>query len=315
MVSVAVIGAGYWGKNIIRVMYELHCLVAVCDTNLQAIEDACQHMNDVHRVQNFDDVINNSAIDAVMIATPSSQHFALASKAIRAGKDVFVEKPMTLNIVEGKQLVDLAVQYNCILMVGHILQYHPAIQTLRSLMQNGEIGDLQYIHAQRLNFGIFRKQENSLWSFAPHDFSLALSLTDCMPNSVVCSGDTDTTLTHMEFSNGVHGYFYVSWLYPKKDQRFVVVGSKKMAVFDDCSEHKLTLYPYSKDHSFAHKEAEFVDVEDVEPLLAECSHFLECIMHRRQPRTDGSEGVRVLTVLDACQQSLASNTPVTLTSH
>jgi len=324
MTSVAVIGAGHWGKNIIRVIHASGNLAAICDADTQKIEDMRIQYANIICTENVDTILNNSTIDAVMIATPSKEHFTLAYRALQAGKDVFVEKPMTLKVDEAQQLVDLAKDNNRIMMVGHVLQYHPAVVKIKELLTEGILGKLRYIHAQRLNFGKFRTEENSLWSFAPHDFSLALSMTGSMPTRVLCSGSAtlsekvaDTTSTHLEFADSIHGYFYVSWLYPIKEQRFVVVGSKKMAIFDDCAKNPLVVYPYSVDWKeslpFGEKgEGEIIDIEDREPLQEECKHFLECVTSRNTPQTSGEEGLRVLRVLKACQDSLDTKSSVTL---
>lgn len=324
MTSIAVIGAGHWGKNIIRVMHELGHLSAVCDTNMEVVKHVAEQYKNVSVHTNPVEIFNNESISAVMIATQSQDHFTLAQDALLAGKDVFVEKPMALTVEEGQKLVTLAKKHQRILMVGHLLQYHPAIVKIRELLINGELGDLCYIHAQRLNFGKFRKEENSLWSFAPHDFSLALSIADSMPLEAHCHGTTtlskyiaDTTFTHLVFPEGMHGYFYVSWLYPVKEQRFVVVGSKKMVVFDDQASDTLMMYPYTIDMEESlplgnKEEGQPVALSKEEPLKVECTHFIECITNRTEPRTNGEEGVKVLTILDACQQSLDTGNTISL---
>jgi len=324
MIRVAVIGAGSWGRNIIRVLHELDALAAVYDIDAQVREECQRRYPDIPVYDNIHTILENTTISAIMLATPSPEHYKTARCALLAGKDVYIEKPMALHASEGEELVSLAGKNGCILMVGHLLHYHPAVIALKELLSSGKLGDLRYIHAQRLNFGKFRTGENVLWSFAPHDLSLALSLAGSPPSEVRCYGSAslskevaDTTFTHLIFSNKVHCYIYVSWLYPFKEQRFVVVGTKQMAVFDDRMKDKLVIYPYSVDFeellpNGKREEGTAIPVEQTEPLHAECVHFLECIESRTTPFTDGQEGVQVLKVLDACQHSLETGTPVTL---
>ena len=257
--------------------------------------------------------------NAIVLATPAETHFVLAHKALSAGKHVFVEKPLALTEKEGQLLVKLAEQNELILMVGHILHYHPALIKLKALINSGELGKIQYLYSNRLNIGKIRNEENILWSFAPHDISVILMLLGEMPESVYATGGSylqrkipDTTLTTMDFPSGVKAHIFVSWLHPFKEQKLVVVGDKKMAVFDDMSEDKLLLYQHrinwlDRIPVASKEEAEVVPVLMEEPLKAECRHFLECIENKQQPRTDGQEGLRVLKVLQASQASLDDN--------
>jgi UDP-2-acetamido-3-amino-2,3-dideoxy-glucuronate N-acetyltransferase len=239
---------------------------------------------------------------------------------------VYVEKPLALRVEEGEELVRLAEQRGRILMVGHILQYHPAILKLRELVQAGELGNIQYIHSSRLNLGKLRTEENILWSFAPHDISAILYMLDEEPVRVSATGGSylnpqiyDTTLTTCDFRTGVKAHIFVSWLHPFKEQKLVVVGGKKMAVFDDMErERKLTLYAHRIDWRnrvpVAQRDSgEVVPLPNDEPLRRECEHFIECVVRRSQPRTDGRNGVQVLKVLDACERSLRTCSSVDLT--
>jgi UDP-2-acetamido-3-amino-2,3-dideoxy-glucuronate N-acetyltransferase len=255
----------------------------------------------------------------VVVATPAETHFTVSHKALSAGKHVFVEKPLALTEEEGQQLVKLAEQNELILMVGHILHYHPALIKLKELINSGELGKIQYLYSNRLNIGKIRNEENILWSFAPHDISVILMLLGEMPESVYATGGSylqrkipDTTLTTMDFPSGVKAHIFVSWLHPYKEQKLVVVGDKKMAVFDDVSKEKLLLYHHRIDWLdripvASKEEAEVVPVPKEEPLKAECRHFLECIENKQQPRTDGQEGLQVLKILKASQASLDDN--------
>jgi UDP-2-acetamido-3-amino-2,3-dideoxy-glucuronate N-acetyltransferase len=315
--KVAVIGAGSWGKNLARNFFNLNSLAIVCDPDPAVSANVAQSYPGVLTCDRFKAVLDNPEIAGVAIATPAASHYQIAKEALLAGKDVFVEKPLSLEVAEGRELVRLAEQKHKVLMVGHILQYHPAIRKLKALIDSGELGNIQYLYSNRLNIGKIRNEENILWSFAPHDISVILLLLGEMPEQVSAHGApylqqnvADITMTSLSFPRGVKGHIFVSWLHPFKEQLLVVVGDKKMAVFDDISkDQKLVLYPHGIDWiervPVARKaEGEVVPLEMNEPLKAECAHFLECISTRNRPRTDGDEGLGVLTVLQACQRSL-----------
>lgn len=315
--KVAVIGAGAWGKNLVRNFANLGALGAVCDSNSGACANATQISPGVKTYTSFSEVLSQPQIEAVAIASPAVSHYQVAKAALNAGKDVYVEKPLALEVAQGQDLVDLGAQKGRILMVGHILHYHPAIRKLKELVDTGKLGRIRYIYSNRLNIGKIRKEENILWSFAPHDISIILLLLGELPEEVSAHGGTylqskvaDVTLTTLSFASGVRGHIYVSWLHPFKEQMLVVVGERQMAVFDDVSpDRKLLLYPHQIDwidrYPVARKaEAEVVPLEVSEPLKEECAHFLDCVRTRQTPRTDGAEGVRVLQVLQACQRSL-----------
>jgi len=291
-------------------------LYAVCDSS-ESVETICKREYEgVKFCRDFSAVLSDPAINAVALATPAVTHYEFAKAALEAGKDVFVEKPLAIEVRHGQELVTLAKRHQRILMVGHILCYHPAIVKLQELIRNGVLGRIQCLYSNRLNIGKIRTEENILWSFAPHDISVMLSLLNEAPKHVSCQGGAylsrnvyDVTLSQFEFASGVHAHIFVSWLHPFKEQRLVVVGSEKMAVFDDTAENKLILYPHKvewKDRiPIAIKaKGEIIALGSQEPLKAECQHFLESAASRTPPLTDGEEGLRVLRVLDACQQSL-----------
>ena len=317
--SIAVIGSGYWGKNLVRNFHELRVLKLICDKNENILNQFKEQYADVETCLNLEEVFRHEKIKAVVVATPAESHFEVARKALLAGKHVFVEKPLSLTEKEGQDLVKLAERNKLILMVGHILQYHPAVIKLKELINNGELGKIQYLYSNRLNIGKIRNEENILWSFAPHDISVILMLLGEMPESVYSTGGSylqrkipDTTLTTMDFPSGVKAHIFVSWLHPYKEQKLVVVGDKKMAVFDDVSQEKLVLYHHriswlDRIPVASKEEAEMVPVPTEEPLKLECQHFLECINNEQRPRTDGEEGLRVLKILHASQKSLDDN--------
>ena len=315
--NVAVVGAGYWGKNLVRNFHGLEALGAVCDSDPERLDLFKQQYQSVKTFNAYSEVLRDETIRAVAIATPAEAHADAVREALLAGKDVFVEKPLCLSVEEGEELVALAKKRDRILMVGHLLWYHPAVLKLKELIVAGELGRIQYIYSNRLNLGKIRREENILWSFAPHDISVILGLLNEMPENVRAQGGNylhheiaDVTISLLSFASGVKAHIFVSWLHPFKEQKLIVVGDRKMAVFDDMEKKdKLVLYPHSIDWKnnipTANKaDAQPVEVDQGEPLRTECLHFLECIATRRRPKTDGQEGLRVLSVLQRCQESL-----------
>jgi UDP-2-acetamido-3-amino-2,3-dideoxy-glucuronate N-acetyltransferase len=316
--GVAVVGVGYWGKNLVRNFSNLGALAALCDADeLVGVRYESQYPG-VRFYTEYSQVLADPAIRAVVLATPAVTHYEMAKAALEAGKDVLVEKPLAIDVRHGEELVSLAAAKGRILMVGHILRYHPAILKLQELIREGSLGKINYLYSNRLNIGKIRSEENILWSFAPHDISVMLSLLNEMPTQVTCQGSSylnrdvaDVTLSHFDFPSGVQAHIFVSWLHPVKEQRLVVVGSEKMAVFDDTAEHKLVLYPHkvtweNRVPTAVKANGEPVVLEDREPLRAECQHFLDCIETRTSPVSSGSEGLRVLRVLDACQRAIVN---------
>lgn len=316
--KVAVAGVGYWGKNLVRNFHELGALSALCDAQESVEATYSKQYSGLKFYRNFADVLADSSITAVALATPAVSHYEMAKAALEAGKDVLVEKPLAVDVKHGEELVRLAEAKGRILMVGHILRYHPAVLKLQELIKDGSLGKINYLYSNRLNIGKIRTEENILWSFAPHDISVILALLNEMPARVTCQGGaylsedvSDVTLSHFDFPSGVRAHIFVSWLHPIKEQRLVVVGSEKMAVFDDTAENKLLLYPHrvewkNRIPTAVKANAKIVALDEREPLKAECQHFLDCIASRKPPVSDGKEGLRVLRVLDACQRALGN---------
>ncbi|MBF0497477.1 MAG: Gfo/Idh/MocA family oxidoreductase [Deltaproteobacteria bacterium] len=324
--QVAVVGSGQWGLNLVRNFHQLGALRTICDTNPATLQSQIDTYPGIRGVTDLREVLNDPEVAGVVVATPAETHAAIVFDCLRAGKDVYVEKPLCLSIREGEQLMALAGQNDRVLMVGHLLWYHPAVLKLKELMDSGELGQIQYIYSNRLNLGKLRREENVLWSFAPHDISLILGLTGEMPTQVWAQGGNylrpeiaDVTISALKFPSGVRAHLFVSWLHPFKEQKLVVVGQKKMAVFNDLApwSEKLQLYAHHIEWPgnvpVAHRaEAENVPVTEMEPLRLECQHFLECIATRQLPRTDGREALRVLQVLNACQAVLEEGRPILL---
>lgn len=314
--AVAAIGAGYWGRNIVRNLAELGVLVAVVDAS-QAVAAELAGRHGV-AARGLEDVLADAAIPAVAIAAPAARHAGLVRAALEAGKHVFVEKPLALQVAEAEELVRLAEARGRALMVGHLLQYHPAFLALRAAVREGRLGRLRYISSTRLNLGKIRREEDILWSFAPHDISMILALVNAEPVRVIAEGAwflhdviADVTTTHLSFPGGERAHVHVSWLHPVKEQRLTVIGERAMAVFDDGQPwaRKLIIYPHQvewQDNFPVPRKAdgEPVVLDESEPLRAEMQHFIDCVSAGTEPRTDGHEGVRVLRVLDAASASL-----------
>lgn len=314
--KVAVVGCGYWGRNLVRVFSEIGALHAICDSDPAKVAELASAYG-VAGTEYFEEVLAMREVQAVVIAAPGAQHFSLAKQALLAGKDVFVEKPLALRVEDGEELVGLARRQSRILMVGHLLHYHPAIVALRGMIEAGELGRIEYISSSRLNLGKLRTEEDILWSFAPHDISAIVHLLEEDPASVAAQGASylnhpisDVTLTILSFHSGVKAHIFVSWLHPFKEQKLVIVGSRKMAVFDDTqSETKLVLYPHeiswiNRVPVARKREGEVVALCAEEPLKAECRHFIECVRGRTRPNTDGENGLRVLKILHLASESI-----------
>jgi UDP-2-acetamido-3-amino-2,3-dideoxy-glucuronate N-acetyltransferase len=324
--NIAVIGCGYWGKNLVRNFYQLGVLDTICDLSEDILIQFKSQYEGIKTTQNFKTLLDKKGIKAVVIATPAESHYQIAKEALLAGKDVFVEKPIALEISEAEELIKLAKEKKAILMVGHILEYHPAVIRLKELIGNGELGKVNYIYSNRLNLGRVRSCENILWSFAPHDISIILSLVGEMPILVSACGAhylqpniADVSISNLVFRNGIKTHIFVSWLHPYKEQRLVVIGEKKMAVFNDASQdEKLKVYDKGIEWingipSARHSGETSVYFSQQEPLKEECIHFIQCIKERLRPRTDGECGLRVLKVLHASQASLeADGAPIEL---
>jgi predicted dehydrogenase len=322
--SIAVIGCGYWGKNLVRNFERLGALSLCCDATPEGRATAAELSPQAAIVANLTEALESN-VAGVVISTPAETHYELTRAALLAGKDVFVEKPLSLTYEQGATLVRLAEERERILMVGHVLEYHPAIVRLLELVRDGELGKVRYISSNRLNLGKVRREENILWSFAPHDIAIILRLMENhMPFQVSAHGGgyvqpniADVTITHMLFDNSVRAHIYVSWLHPFKEQRLVVIGSKKMASFDDVTK-QLVLHDQRVEVQEGQPvpikgEGEHVEFSADEPLLLECRAFLDSIETRRAPLTDGVSGLRVLQVLQAAQRSLVMNgEPLTL---
>ena len=316
--DIAVFGCGGWGRNIVRTVQQIGRLGAVVDPSDSGQKAAKEIAPNACIFADPGPVLSNPEIRGVMIATPAETHYDMACRAIAAGKDVFVEKPLTIDVDEARDLVVRADAADRILMVAHLQDYHPAILKFQELNKAGELRKIRYDISNRLNLGKIRTEENALWSFAPHDIAVILRLVGAMPFEVVATGGcyvspniADVTVTQLLFDNGVRSHIFVSWLHPFKEQKLVVVGSKKMASFDDVAK-ELVLYDQRVDWKQGQPipvkgEGVKVQYPADEPLKAECLHFINAIETRQTPRTDGLNGLRVLQILHAAQRSLMTN--------
>jgi UDP-2-acetamido-3-amino-2,3-dideoxy-glucuronate N-acetyltransferase len=313
------IGCGKWGLNHIKTAHKIlnKNLITVCDLNSSTFSNVEQISKEIKCTTNIDDILNNSEINAVIISTPAETHFEIAKVCLLAGKNVLVEKPITLLSKEASELVDVSKKNNLKLMVGHVLLYHPAVLNMKEKIDNGVIGKLQYIYSNRLNLGTIRSEENILWSFAPHDISIIQFLTNSLPVYIGAKGAAfvqknieDTTLTYMKYPNNVHAHIFVSWLHPFKEQRLVVIGDKGMLVFEDSLKNEKLKF-YRKGFSVVNgslekfdSDYEVINYAEKAPLEEEQKHFFDCILNNRIPRTDGIHAQEVLEVLEMAQSRL-----------
>ncbi len=330
--AIAVIGAGYWGKNLVRNFHQLGVLMTICDASSAIRKQMSESYPAVKITDDVEAVLNDKEIQGVVIAAPAAQHFDLATRALNAGKHVFVEKPLALTYIDGEAIVKLAKKKQKILFVGHILHYHAAVIKLKEMINQGQIGRLQYIYSRRLSLGKIRREENILWSFAPHDISLILSIAGEDPCYVDAIGSNflharipDVTMTNLKFLSGIGAHIFVSWLNPFKEQRLIIVGSQGMLVFDDTQpvDQKLILYPHTINWidglpvpEKAESKAIVLSEHWEEPLKAECKAFISAIETNTKPLTSGEEGLRVLKILELSQKSLEekealNQTPIT----
>jgi UDP-2-acetamido-3-amino-2,3-dideoxy-glucuronate N-acetyltransferase len=321
---VALLGVGAWGRHLLRVLAEFEEIRAVYDPDPAAMAAVPADL----RAPSFSAVLEDVGVEAVVIATPPATHFELARAALAAGRDVFVEKPLTLGVAQGAELVELADRLGRVLMVGHVTLYHPGILELKELLRRGDLGRPQYLYSNRLNSGRVRETENILWSFAPHDFAVLPYLLDGPPSEVIAVGSShlregraDVTVTHLKFPGGERAHIFVSWLHPMREHRLVVTGERRMAVFaDDVRGGSLSLYDVgvgkSGERSVSPSAAHVVPLAPQEPLRLEIGHFLECVDRREEPLTGGRHGLEVVRLLAAADASLrGGGIPIPFPAH
>jgi predicted dehydrogenase len=322
VVSVGVVGLGYWGPNLARnfdALAETE-LRWICDGSDEARERWATQFPNARAASDIDELLADPELDAIAIATPVPAHAELAQRVLAAGKHCFVEKPLAQSVAEAEQVVEAARESGKVLMVGHLLEYHPGLRKLNEVASSGDLGDIRYVYGNRLNLGKARRDENALWSLGAHDVSVLLALADEEPSEMHAFGESymqpgveDVVFCNLRFPSGLMAHLHLSWLDPHKERRFTVVGSQKMATFDDMAlEQKLVIYDKGFDEpvtSFGEYiarsgEAWSPHISNEEPLRIECSHFAECVREGREPRSGGASGLRVVRVLEGLQRSL-----------
>lgn len=322
---VALIGYGYWGRNLARNLSRLPTarLIAICDLDSAQLEEAEGLYGGARAVADYQALLDDPSVEAAVIATPARTHYTVASEALAAGKHVLVEKPLTVNVAEAEALVALAARTGRVLMVGHTFEFNPAVQKMKELLKRGEVGDVYYIYSTRVNLGRVQRDLNALWSIAPHDISIITHLLESMPIEVRARGASylnknveDVVFLDLLFPHGVMAQVHVSWLDPSKVRRVTLVGSQKMIVYDDVAdEGKIKVYDkgvYRKEDpsygEFQYKihsgDIYIPKIDMIEPLQNECAHFIECVQMGKNPLSDGMSGLRVVRVLEAAQKSL-----------
>jgi len=324
MVGIAVVGAGAWGKNHIRVFSEIPKvrLKYICDADSSKLLAIQKSYPQSIPVEEIVAILQDPEVSGVVIASSAVTHFPLARDALRAGKDVLIEKPMALTVTDAEELLRIAEDRKRVLMVGHLLIYHPVFGRLKEMVGSGELGKVHYIYTQRVNLGIIRQDENALWSFAPHDLSVILKLFEETPVVVSANGESyiqkdieDVVFLSLHFADGKMANIHLSWLDPHKIRKITIVGSKKMVVFDDMeTSEKLKVYDkgvrspsydtYGEYLSLRFGDITIPNIKMVEPLRAEAEHFIHCIETREKPKTDGWDGLQVVKILVAAQESL-----------
>jgi predicted dehydrogenase len=323
---IGLVGYGYWGPNLARNFHALPDarLVAVADADAQRLGEPAR-LYAARTYADYRELLADPTLDAVAIATPARTHFEIARAALERGKHVLVEKPLAMSSEEARQLIALAAQKGRVLMVGHTFEHNPAVWKIRELVERRELGDLYYIYANRVNLGRVQRDINALWSIAPHDISILLYVLGALPRDVSARGATylsenveDVVFVTLTFPNHVLAHIHASWLDPSKVRQMTIVGSEKMIVYDDVdAEARLRIYDkgvykrgadYGEFQLKIHSGDIFIPKIDMtEPLRNECAHFVECVREGKRPRTDGEDGLRVVRVLEAAQESLEQN--------
>ena len=322
--NIAVVGCGHWGKHLVRNFSALDALSSICDPSSEIADQYTSQYN--VKKSSFTEIINDPNIKGVVLSVPARLHASMAIEAMNKNKYVFVEKPLAMNEEEAELMIATAHKNKVQLMVGHLLQYHPIFKTIREYVGAGKIGEINYIYSNRLSFGKVRTEEDVIWSFAPHDISMILSLTGQEPEyvstnatSILQKNIADVATIHLQFKSGIKSHISVSWLHPYKEHKLVIVGQSAMLVFDDTKpwHEKLALYPFKVVSSknlinLQNSNVQYVKITEEEPLKNECQHFIDVVEKDIQPLTDGAEGLRVLKVLSAASRSQIKNETVKL---
>jgi len=323
-ICIAIVGVGGWGRNHVRTFMNLkECrLKYIYDRSPQTLQGILDLYPSLHAATSFEQILNDDEVQAVVVATNSNSHYAVGKAILEAGKDALIEKPLALQVDEAEELVEIARRTGRLIQVGHLLLFHPAVRCLKDLIDRGELGEVYYVYCQRLNLGIVRKDENSLWSLAPHDISLANHLLGAEPVAVKAAGGSylqngieDVMFVTLQYPGGRMAHVHVSWLDPRKVRRVTIVGSKKMVVFDDLEPaEKIRVYDkgvarldyenYGESLAIRSGDIHIPSIPNIEPLKIQAQHFIECVRERRQPLVDGREGLAVVRALAAASREL-----------
>ena len=330
-VGLGVVGLGGWGKSVVRAYSQTSGskLASICDADPRTLASQSRHYPDAVVASQYSQVLDNPSVDAVVLATPAPMHYEMAKSALRAGKHVYVEKPMTLRVDHAEELIELAERQQRKLMVGHLLEYHPAVELMKREVDAGNLGRVYYMYSQRLNLGVVRQHENAFWSLAPHDISVILYLFGAEPTRIEANGRDflqrgvdDVVFATLHFPDGRLANIHVSWLDPHKKRSMVVVGSEKMLVFDDMdASEKIRIYdksaaipaegaPALGAITVRHGDILIPRVDAREPLTLEAQHFVDCIRFDRTPRSDGHDGLRVVRILEEVERQLRGTVPM-----
>ena len=319
--NVAVIGCGIWGKNVVRNFYNLGALNTVCDLDAENRKNLKEQYPDINIISDYNEVLANPEIDAVAVVTPSHTHYKIVKMAIEAGKHVYVEKPISTVASEAKSLAEIAEKNNKVLLVGHLLMYHPAVNRLKMLIAEGVLGEIKYVQSDRLNINYFKNDRSVMWDLAPHDVSMIAHVTGKKPLRVLNAVGVDSEfenicdITHLtiEFEDGVIGQVSDSWIHPQKRVSLLVRGEKATAILDDTiAEGKLKIYDNKKN---AQNDIEVFDYLEIEPLKLECQHFLNCIKNDKTPRSDGENGYMIVKVLEEAEKVILGSKKEILDNH
>lgn len=312
--KIGIIGAGLWGRNIIRNFYNLGYLHTVCDIDNENLKNVISDYNNVNTTNDYKEILNNPEIKGVVVVTPSHTHYKIVKELLEHGKNVYVEKPISTVANEALSLMNLADEKGLVLMVGHLLLYHPVVNRLKMLIEEGVLGEIKYIQSDRLNINYFKNDRSVMWDLAPHDVSMISYIIDKKPKKVVSAvgassdGNNIMDITHitLEFENGIIGHISDSWIHPQKRVNLLVRGTKATAVFDDTiSENKLQIFDNVKPKT---NQIVSLDYIEIEPLKLECQHFVTCIENKTKARSDGENGYGVVKVLEEAEKLMLGET-------
>lgn len=335
MVNIGIIGCGYWGPNLIRNLAQNPetKIKVLCDINKQRVMNIARYYPTAELTTDYKEVLKDSSLNAVVVATGAKAHYQIAKEALNRKKHTLVEKPLALKYIQARQLSELADKNKLVLMVSHTFLYNAAVKRVKEYIQDGQLGKVLYLYASRLNLGVIRRDVNALWNFAPHDVSIICYLLNSLPNKVSARGLKyihkhleDVVFIDMEFSDGVLAHIHLSWIDPRKVRETIVVGTKKMVIYDDTSsDAKLKIFEKGFDkvvgpnaipgyEDYGEFQLQLRDgdciipkIDFKEPLREECDHFIECIKKGKRPLTDGKHATEVVRILEAAQKSIKNN--------